>query len=170
MNKLNSLLAAAAAGWLLTGCATARNEIVLDCVGPQPAAAASANSTSGTLLVFSAYRIGADFDSRDARRPEYSDYRILSADGRLFQTVHNNSGTILQDAVPVTLPPGQYRVRARANGYGYVIVPVVVEAGRKTVLHLDGDNKSDMAELNQANAVRLPDGQLVGARANAGGQ
>ena len=169
MNKLNSLLAAGAAGWLLAGCATARNEVVLDCVGPQPAAA-SANSTSGTLLVYSAYRVGADFDSRDARRPEYSDYRILSADGQLLQAVHNNSGTVLQDAVPVTLAPGQYRVRARANGYGYVIVPVVIEAGRKTVLHLDGDSQSDMAGLNQANAVRLPDGQLVGARANAAAQ
>jgi len=35
------------------------------------------------LVVYSAYEVNADFNARDPRRPEYSDYRIFTADGNL---------------------------------------------------------------------------------------
>ena len=61
--------------------------------------------------------------------------------------------------------PGEYHVIARANGYGYVTVPVIIEARRSTVLHLEGDGSwPDESMFNQTNAVRLPDGQIVGRR------
>ncbi|MGA3268703.1 MAG: hypothetical protein ABSE16_18015 [Verrucomicrobiota bacterium] len=156
-------------GALLSGCATG-NGLTLDTVGPplpQPTAASS-TSTNGTLVVYSAFRRNADFNSRDHYRQEYSDYKIFSPNGKLLQRVHNNSGTILQDAVPVELPPGKYQVIARANGYGFVTVPVIIAARQNTILHLEGGGSwPDESAFNQTNAVRLPDGLIIGWKAAA---
>ncbi len=114
-------------------------------------------------MVYSAYDVHAGYLNRDPRNPVHSDYKILAADGKLLRTVHNDSGTIFQDPARVDLPAGQYQVVARANGYGNVTVPVVIEAHRTTMLHLDGDAAwTPGAAFNQNNAVRLPDGQIVG--------
>ena len=154
------------AGVLLAGCATGKSGITLDTAGPVPAQPAAVSSTNGTLMVYSAYEVNADFNSRDPYRPEYSDYRIFNTNGKLLQRVHNNSGTILQDPVSVELPPGKYRVFARANGYGYVTVPAIIEPEQSTILHLEGDvSWPGVAGFNLTNAVRLPDGQVVGWRA-----
>lgn len=154
---------------LLTGCATSKgSKLVLDTVGPpiSQRTTMSSTSTNGTLLVYSAFRRNADFNSRDPYRQEYSDYEISTTDGKLLQCVHNNSGTILQEAVPVVLPVGKYQVKARANGYGFVTVPVIIAAQQSTVLHLEGGGFwPDESVFNQTNAVRLPDGLIIGWKA-----
>jgi hypothetical protein len=153
------------AGALLSGCASSKDGLPLGTVGPAPLPVLNANSTTGTLVVYSAYEVNADFNSRDVDRPEYSDYRIYSADGKLLQKVHNDSGTIFQDPRRVALPVGNYQVVAQANiGFGHVTIPVSVEANRTTMLRLSG-NWSGGYQFNQTNAVRLPDGQIVGYRA-----
>jgi hypothetical protein len=155
------------AGAFLSGCTTDKNEPVLDTVGPSPDQPLAANSTSGTLVVYSAYEVNADFAARDHRSPIYSDYNILAADGKLLKKVHNNSGTILQCPVAVELSPGKYHVVAHANGYaGYLAVPVVIASLQTTILHLEGDGFwPDKAAFNQTNAVRLPDGRIIGWKA-----
>jgi hypothetical protein len=154
------------AGALLSGCASGKNGLTLDTVGPLLPQPVAASSTNGTLVVYSAYEVNADFNARDPNRPEYSDYRIFTANGKLLQRVHNDSGTILQDPVSVELPPGKYQVIARANGYGYVTVSVMIEVRQNTVLHLEGGGSwSDESAFNQTNAVRLPDGQIIGWKA-----
>jgi hypothetical protein len=150
----------------LSGCAAGRNGMALDTVGPPLSQPTAANSTNGTLVVYSAYEVNADFNSRDPNRPEYSDYRILTNGGKLLQRVHNDSGTAIQDPVAVGLPPGKYRVSARANGYGYVTIPVIIETQQTTILHLEGGSSwPDESAFNQTNAVRLPDGQIIGWKA-----
>ncbi len=157
-----------AIGTLLSGCASERDKLVLDSVGPRFPKISAENLQKGTLVVYSAYDVGANWDARDPRRPVYSDYKIFSLDGNLLRAVHNDSGTILQDAVPVELPAGKYRVVASANGYGRVTIPVVIESRQTTVLHLEGGGAwSNEAQFNQTNAVRLPDGLIVGWRANS---
>jgi len=151
---------------LLSGCATGKNGLALDTVGPPPHQPTAASSTNGMLVVYSAIRRNADFNALDPNRPEYSDYRIFTTDGKLIQRVHNNSGTILQDPVSLKLPPGKYNVIARANGYGYVTVPVIIETQQSTILHLEGGGSwPNESEFNQTNAVRLPDGQIIGWKA-----
>lgn len=158
-----------AAGILLSGCATGKGGMAPAAVGPAPARPTAVNSTDGTLVVYSAYAVNADFNRRDPYRSEYSDYEIYTTAGKLLQRVHNDSGTVLQDPVPVELPVGKYCVVARANGYGHVTIPVVIGAGQNTVLHLEGrDSWPDPAAFNQTNAVRLPDGQVIGWRAARG--
>jgi hypothetical protein len=156
------VLLTAAALW--SGCAFGPHGMVLEPVGPSPLA--SGSSTTGTLVVFSAYEVTAPGIGDFEHRKHYSDYRILSEDGKPLQTVHNDTGTEVKEAARVQLPAGKYRVAASSNGYGTVIVPVVIATNRTTVVHLDGsDSWASDAALNQANSVRLPDGELVGWRA-----
>jgi hypothetical protein len=165
--KTFSTLIVITTGALLSGCATS-NRLVLDTVGPPmfQSTTTSSTSTNGTLVVYSAFRRNADFNSRDPYRQEYSDYKIFGTDGKLLQRVHNNSGTILQDPMPVELPLGKYQVIARANGYEFVTVPVIIEAQQNTVLHLEGGGFwPDESAFNKTNAVRLPDGLIIGWKA-----
>lgn len=157
------------AGAFLCGCVTSHNRLVLETVGPDPTLPqiAGGTSTNGCLVVYSAYRRNADFNNRDPYHPESSDYQIFSNTEVFLRRIHNNSGSSLQSVVPVTLPAGQYTVKARANAYGYVSVPVVILPYQTTILHLEGDgNWPNPSAFNQTNAVRLPDGLVVGWKAN----
>src|ERR1035438_4631870 len=87
---------------LLSSCASVRPAVVLDPVGPAPFPSAVGGST-GTLKVFSAFEQGADFNSQLYRR-HYTDYRILSAEGKRMQTVRNDSGTVVEAPKRVQLP------------------------------------------------------------------
>lgn len=154
---------AGAAFW--SGCVSPGPGLVLDPVGPPPLASAGAGST-GTLMVYSAYEQGAEFNSPYYRR-QHTDYKILSADGKVLQVVHNDTGTLMAAPRRVQLSVGTYRIVARANGYGDVVVPVVICARQVTTVHLEGSPAwPDGRELAKSNPVRLPDGEIAGWRAN----
>jgi hypothetical protein len=150
-------------GALLMGCAGMKNDLVLDTAGPMPGQVAPVGSGPGNLIVYSAGKVNADFNSRDPNRREYSDYKILDSNKKLMRHVHNVTEDIFQGAVSVELPPGKYYVVARSNGYGVVTVPVIIASAQQTILHLDGENAwPNESSFNQNNAVRLPDGEVVG--------
>lgn len=150
-------------GALLAGCASMKNSLVLDTVGPAPAPSPQSNSEQGTLIVYSAYQVNAGFNSPNPNSPVHSNYKILDGDKKSLKWVHNATGNVLQSVVPVNLPPGKYYVVARSNSYGIVTVPVIIAPGRETVLHLDGrDTSPEGIPINAANAVCLPDGEIVG--------
>ena len=115
------------AGLAVCGCATDKNDIA-------PPGAGSPDN--GTLVVYSAYDTSADFNQRDPYRPEYSDYKILTANGTFYRRVHNNSGAPFQGPAHVTLPAGNYEVEARKNGAGWVTVPVTIQPGHNTVVRM----------------------------------
>jgi hypothetical protein len=162
MKKISSVFALMT-GLILSGCATDKTNLTLETVGPAPTATPRANQATGTLIVYSAIKRNADFDTSNPYRPEHSDYQILNADHSPLRRIHNVSTTVSEDVVPVELSPGKYVIEARANGYGYLDVPVMIVAGEDTVLHLEGagfwPNESG---FNATNSVRLPDGQIVG--------
>jgi hypothetical protein len=148
----------------LAGCASNGHGLVLDPVGP-PVFQPSAGS-NGTLVVFSAYDPNAHFNSLPYRRV-HSDYSLVAADGTRLQTIHNDNGTSVEGPKAVLLPAGEYRVVALANGYGTVTVPVVVEVNQTTTVHLEGGNPwGSKAPSAKAKPVRLPDGEIVGWRAD----
>lgn len=151
---------------LWCGCAVGPRGMVLEPVGPSPAPVAE-NNGEGSLVVYTAYEVNSIGIGDYEERRHYSDYKILTDDGKFLRTVHNDVGAIRQ-ATDVTLPAGKYRVVANANGYGTVTVPVVIGSNRQTVVHLEGGTSwSNMAANDQASAVRLPDGEIVGWRAPA---
>jgi hypothetical protein len=149
---------------LLYGCASGQHDLTLSPVGP-PSIQSMAANDKGTLVVFSAYDVTAAGVGDYEHRRHYSDYKILTQDGKLLQTVHNDSNTVLREATQVKLLPGTYRVVAHANGYGVVTVPVIIEKNEVTTVHLEGGGAWENAiAQNQANVVRLPDGRVVGWR------
>jgi hypothetical protein len=154
--------AALAALVLLPACSFAGSGLVLDPVGPSAGPAAAATD-AGTLVVYSAYSVNAPSLGDPSYRQRYSNYKILSPNGQLLRAVANDAGLTVAAPVAVALPPGSYRVVARANGYGFVQVPVVVAAGRATTVHLEGGSSAE--SVAAADAVRLPDGRIIGWRA-----
>src|ERR1039458_6370898 len=125
------------AATLWSGCASGQHGLTLNPVGP-PSIQSTASDDHGTLVVFSAYDVTAAGVGDYEHRHQYSDYKILTQDGKLLQNVHNDSNTVLREAARVKLPAGTYRVVAHANGYGRVTVPVVIEKNEVTPVHLDG--------------------------------
>jgi hypothetical protein len=120
-------------GALASGCTAPCGGVVLAPVEPSAGRVAGA----GSLVVYSAFDVNPSFNSRDSERQHYSDYKILTEDGRLLRVVHNDSGTLMQDPLQVALPAGHYRVLADANGCGLVTVPVVIADGKLTTVRLD---------------------------------
>jgi hypothetical protein len=161
------ILALMATAILYAGCASEQNPVALDAVGPaQLSKPDPATADQGTLVVYSAANPQPDFGARDPYRQVFSNYEIYSTDGRLLKKIHNNDDTMLQRPVGVGLPAGKYTVQARANGYGLVSVPVMIQAGQNTVVHLEGGSNYGNHTASDTNMVRLPDGQIVGWRAS----
>jgi hypothetical protein len=94
---------------------------------------------------------------------KYTNYQIDAADGTLFKEVPNND----QEPTRVILPKGTYTVVARSDASGMVSVPVAIETGKTTVLHLERekDSKEAAAGTRSVDLVRLPNGQPIGFRA-----
>ena len=86
-----------------------------------------------------------------------------AADGTLFQEVTNGD----EEPTRVTLPKGSYTIVADSDTSGEVSVPVAIEAGRTTVVHLEREKdwKGASARIRSADLVRLPNGQPIGFRA-----
>jgi hypothetical protein len=89
-------------------------------------------STDGSLTVY----VTAD-EFNDAWYFPHSFYAIYTIDGKLFKKI--NSQYSADEEIPdvVALPFGSYIVVARSEKEGYIRLPVVIEAGRRTILDLD---------------------------------
>jgi hypothetical protein len=105
-------------------------------------------------------------DTNDAEHPRHQAYVVLNPDGSVVERVANLSGPFGQDPEVVPLPSGRYLVHAWAINFGPVAVPVQIDRGRTTTVHLDGDQGSSLAAASQAQVVSLPDGQVVGPSAD----
>ena len=151
---------------VVAGCVSQPHGLVLDPIGPPDSQSASAGST-GTLVVFSAFEPHAHFNDLPYLH-HYTDYKITCQDGKLVQTVRNDTGTLAERPKRVQLPVGAYRVATRANGYGVVTVPVIIRANQVTTVHLEGDSTwQNRSHLSQSNPVRLPDGAIADWRADS---
>jgi len=148
------------------GCAGAYRGITLAPVGPAPAPPSAA--ATGQLIVFSAYDVHPPALNKPDFVQTHTDYVVVRTDSRAQLSIHNQTGAWGQDPANVELPPGHYCVEARANGYGLVTVPVVIEAYRRTVIHLEGGGTAwDRAGAGRSDFVCLPDGRIIGWRAGA---
>lgn len=143
------------------GCAAHRPPVVLAPVGPAHIVV-SLPSTNGTLVVFDA------FDSVETSDPEHVtrlNYDILATDHHKLKHVINHFSPMVDDPVSVSLSPGTYVVRAPAQGYGWVEVPVQIVANRTTIVRLDGSDPGAEPSTNRGDWVYLPNGKVVGWRA-----
>jgi len=90
--------------------------------------------SKGSLEVYSARDESSD---GDLLYYPHSSYAIYACDGRLFKNVENHLSRSDENPETVPLPIGSYTVVARAEKGGYVRIPVMIRAGRRTVLALD---------------------------------
>ena len=164
--KTNFVLLGAALTGLLTGCAIPR--VSLAPVGPNPDGTATAASI-GELQVFS--RLAAQSDdqnqgSTDSIWYQHTDYSIYDLQGKLVKRVGNTIGHYEEAPRLVTLPAGQYLVKAQAADFFWVQVPVTIKPGETTHVHLD-DQWPQPSYASNREIVRMPNGKPVGWRAGA---
>jgi hypothetical protein len=88
----------------------------------------------GYLLVFSATD---QFDDGGTLYYPHSSYSIYMADETFFKNVGNHISR--SDEIPelVILPAGSYTILLRSENRGYIRLPIVIRAGRRTILDLD---------------------------------
>ena len=88
----------------------------------------------GYLLVYSATD---RFDDGGTFYYPHSSYSIYTTDGKFFKNVENHISR--SDEIPalVTLPVGSYTIQLRSENRGYIRLPIVITAGRRTILDPD---------------------------------
>ena len=158
MTLRNTTLSVATAA-LAASCASAPPTMVHETVGPGPTVVNQQHN--GFLKVYSATESMADDDGPSLLK--YTNYQIDAADGTLFKEVPNDD----QEPTRVILPKGAYTVVARSDTSGKVSVPVAIQTGKTTIVHLEREKdwKEAPAGIDSANLVRLPNGQPIGFRA-----
>ena len=164
MKHMNYYLLVSLIG-LASGCAFKRQNVVLAPVGPPHLVEGIPGARDGGVAVYSALNIGNFTPGELEEVPYHSGYKIYSADGKVLKTVNNKVGSYVEDPPTVSLPPGHYTVVARASAFGIVTVPVVIEAGKTTFVHLNGSELTVGRQTATSEFVRLPDGLIVGWRA-----
>lgn len=148
------------------GCTTQSPVILHDPVGPlQPNR--TSTDTQGALIVYTATRVST---SDQSLYPVHTAYTICDQGGRIIRHVNNTAGLFGQDPAMVQLPAGEYRVKALAVDAGYVLVPVIIEPHKSTVVDLDGTvlprNAGPSTGSDSGGGwVRLPNGHVVGSQA-----
>lgn len=119
---------------LLMGCSS--TPVVLAPVGPC-SARHEASDSNGNLQVFSVMEGQSEGD--DSVWYQHSAYVIYSPQGKRVKYVGNTIGKFDETPQTVLLPAGRYSVKARAEGYRYFLVnvPVEIEPGKTTAVHLE---------------------------------
>jgi hypothetical protein len=98
----------------------------------QPVAA----QNDGKLIVYSATYAAT---VEQSEYPVHTNYTIASTDDKVIERVANNTGSFFSKPATVALPSGKYHVRAQNVDGRFVVVPVVIETGKTTVVHLDDE-------------------------------
>jgi hypothetical protein len=93
-----------------------------------------AGSPEGSLTV---YITADEFNDDSAWYFPRSFYAIYTIDGKLFKKVESQYSSDEEIPDVVALPVGSYTVVARSEKDRYIRLPVVIEAGRRTILDLD---------------------------------
>ena len=140
---------------LMLGCAS--TPVAVAPVGPNPNGALS-STAEGQLEVYSA--LIPHTEGNNPTWYQHADYRIYDQRGKLVAHVDNTLGHYARSPRPVSLPPGNYIVRAAAEDYLSVKVPVVIAPGRVTRVHLDDAWRP--VNVRRTELVSLPAGNPVG--------
>lgn len=157
MKKMMIILGAAGA-LVLTGCAATRQVSVAP-VGPNPVGVAAV-AGNGQLEVFSA--LSGRTEGNNPTWRQHSDYYVVNSRGQRMKHVMNSAGYYSTLPRLVSLPAGNYVVKARAKGALWTTVPVVIKPDEITRVHLDGNWQPGAAG---AEVVMAPEGYPVGWRA-----
>src|SRR5690349_9177397 len=141
----------------LAACAPEPKQSVLQPVGPGPQTAANPEN-DGFLVVYSAWSNFVDQGSTG----HHSRYWVTPDDSRTTKEVINHVDRFDEGPIRLPLPPGSYHVRARSAHFGRVNVAVMIQRRQTTFVYLDGAPHPEAPSAQQRDAVKLPDGEIVG--------
>ena len=158
-------------GWLalLAGCSSTP----VAPVGPNPTGRSTVDLSTGVLEVYS--REVAHRDNQEnggnglSEWKQHGNYTIYASDGKVLRHVRNAEGRYESAPKPVILKPGRYMVKAQTADFSWVDVPVNIEGGRTTMVHLDY-NWTPSPNTPKDELVTLPNGKPVGWVSNEPGQ
>jgi hypothetical protein len=162
--KCASLIVVSSAVVCVAGCSS--TPVAVAPIGPNPAGGERLAAT-GELEVFSNLAEQSDDPNQGSKDPvwyQHADYNIYNLQGKLVKHVYNSVGHYEQAPRRVALPAGRYLVKAQAQDYLRVEVPVTIERGRTTKVHLD-DRWNLPADTPKRELVSLPNGNPAGWRA-----
>ncbi|MEI8234696.1 MAG: hypothetical protein WCH57_08420 [Verrucomicrobiota bacterium] len=145
----------------LVGCATTSSFVTLDAVGPGRTPC-NIGASPGYLRVYTATE---EHNDGDVMYYPHTEYTICNPNGTRFRTVSNHIGMHDEDPATVTLPSGHYVIIADSETDGRIKVPVTVGEGRTTVVELEGKRARNPSDVDPADAVKTPSGQIAGWRA-----
>lgn len=156
MNKAEKIFVIAVM-FMLAGCASAP-VILSSPVGPNHYGRPD-GTENGRLEVFSSME--GQIEGDNPTWFQHTDYRILTAKHQPFKHVWNKVGYYTQEPRVVSLPAGKYLVDAQSTDFFSVEVPVVIQQGKLTTVHLDG-KWMPPAGASKAEIIYLPQGCAVG--------
>jgi hypothetical protein len=145
---------------LLASCAS--QPIALAPVGPGPFAHRASSNSNGDLQV---YTETEEYYLDEMSYFPHTDYQIYTTDGKHLKRVWNHQTHEDEYPATVTLPPGEYVVKAYAEFYGPVIVPVVIKPAETTRVILQPGWKPART-VTRSDLVQIPNGYFVGWRAD----
>jgi hypothetical protein len=125
-------------------------------------------ASPGELQVFSRLERETDNGNEASTDPiwhQHTGYIIYNAQGKRVERVENTTGHYARAPRLVALPAGQYVVKAEAKDYFWAEVPVTIEPGRTTKVHLDGKWQPP-ANASTNGLVSMPNGVPAGWRAD----
>lgn len=147
----------------LVSCASTRPVATLEPVGPAPAGVRGTEPAEKGIL--KVYSLKGVYNDEGVHYHPHTAYTVYSSDQPRPKQVQNARAPYDEEPVSLKLPPGRYEIEALAEGYVRVRVPVIIEAGRLTTLHLEASQRPALAQREAADWVRLPSGGVVGHRA-----
>ena len=99
---------------------------------------AAAGAATGDLVVYSATYAST---LEQGEYPTHTDYTIATPDDKVIEHVNNATGSFNSRPARVSLPAGEYHVRAQSNGGRFVTVAVVIQPNKTTIIDLDGETR-----------------------------
>ena len=160
--QMNLIPRALAVTLLLTSCAS--QPIAIAPVGPRPGAYFVATTGAGQLQVFTETD---EYEwNHDVPYFPHRDYQIYTSDDKRLRRVWNSQSYEDETPTVVDLPAGNYLVKADAEFYGPVTVPVVIRPGQLTKVILQpGWHPGNSVVVSDL--VQMPNGYYIGWKANA---
>ena len=160
MKRIVMMLSLVGLAALLASCAS--QPLALEPVGPGPLARTASSPPKGDLQVFTETE---EYYEDEMSWFPHTDYEIYTAAGKRLKRVWNHHDHEDEFPATVTLPPGKYIVKASAEFYGLVSVPVIIKPNETTTVILQpGWRPGNVARTD---LVQMPNGYFVGWRADS---
>ncbi len=137
---------AAAIAAIIGGCAN-EQVTVLHTVGPAPSGTMQARAT-GALIVYTAVKAPQPIGVSDTLYYPHTSYTLYDANGKFLRGVRNHIGAWDEEPERVSLPPGRYTISAESELQGSVKAPIIIQAGKTTVVNLQRISHHDALAPN----------------------